>query len=430
MSQFKPDIKVISSEEELIFTISGTQKYGLDKSIINGIRRTLLTDIPTIAFKTDDHLSEKDIEIVSNTTSLHNEMLLQRISLIPIYLNPDDYMKNYLFELKVTHTDKKPFQFVTTNDMNIYPLLPDIQKRIDNLDLEDEDNDFEELDNLLNSNNPANYDMNNPLNQSNKDKILRPFKFRGKKNYILISELKNTNSEDLKQEIHLFGSPSVSIGKENSRFQSVSCATSSFLKDEDLIETIFKERLELQNITDKDEIEVFRKRFMLSESEKYYHRDFENEPYRYNFKIKSCHYFNSSDLFKRAITILIDKMKNLKLSFIKLLQQGETSISSLKVNDFTYHYIINDEGHTLGNIIQSHIARRCINDKSILKLCGYKKSHPLEESIKLYVSVNPKHKIMKENEQNRFQKITSFIMDEIENIHQELKVLLEACDSL
>ena len=80
-------------------------------------------------------------------------------------------------------------------------------------------------------------------------------------------------------------------------------------------------------------------------------------------------------------------------------------------------------------MIQSHISRRSINDKSMIQLCGYKKPHPLEESMKIILSLNPKHKVMKETEQNKFMMITNFLMEELETIRQELKLILEACDS-
>ncbi len=426
MSKFKPEISIESYENELIFNISGSQNYGLDKSIINGLRRILLTEIPTVAFKTDESMNKKDIEIISNTSALHNEMLLQRMSLIPLYINPDKYMKNYLFELKIIHKNSNPLQFVTTNDINIYPLLSEIQNRIDNLD--DNEDDFEELNSLLNTISINNYDMNNPIDQKQKDKILKPFEFRNQKNYILISELKNTNSEDFKQEINLYGSPSVSIGKENARFQPVSCATYSFLIDDELVESVFQERILVQNITDETEIESFKKKFILSESEKYYYRDYENEPYKYQFKIKSCHFSKPHELFIKSIDILLNKSKNFKLSLIEMLKKEDTSISSLKINEFVYHYTINDEGHTLGNIIQSFITRRSIDDKSMIQICGYKKPHPLEESFKLYISLNPNHKIMKETERNRFQSLTSFLTEQIDKIHNELKILKDVSE--
>ena len=177
----------------------------------------------------------------------------------------------------------------------------DLQKKVDSF----EEEDTEELDTLLNSNNPENYDMNNPLSQKRKDEILKPYKFRGSTNYILITELKNTNSEDLKQEFHCFGCPSISTGKENARFQPVSCATYSFLKDDSLVESVLQERIHVEKI-EEENIESFKKKFILGESERYYCRDFENEPHKYKFAIKSVHYYDPINLFKQAITILME----------------------------------------------------------------------------------------------------------------------------
>jgi len=416
---FKPsisDVKIIN--KELHFIIEGDDKYGLDKSIINAIRRTLLNDIPAIAFRADENTT-KDITIVENRGQLHNEMLMQRVALIPLYIDPSSYMKTYLFELTVEHDNSEVFKFITSNDFNIYPLNSDIQKKIDSLD---KDDDAAELDVLLNSNSYENYDLNNPISQKQKDLILRPFEFRNKKNYCLITELKNTNDDDLTQGIHLFGVPSLSTGKENSRFQSVSCATYSFLKDESLINSIIQERIKTEKIDEEDQ-ESFKTKLLLRESEKYYFRDSENEPYKYNFAIKSIHYLNSSDLFQKSIELLMDKLDYLKLSFLKLLQDKETCISTEKINDYVYHFMIYNEDHTMGNLIQSHIARRCITDESILQMCAYKKPHPLEESIKLIVSINPSNKIVKENDLRKFQIIVNFLIEELENIKKEMKIL-------
>ena len=80
--------------------LSGSHEYGLDKSLANAIRRTLLNDIPTVAFEVDEEYPTKDITMVKNDTSLHNEMMMQRIGLVPLYLNPDTFLKDYLFECK------------------------------------------------------------------------------------------------------------------------------------------------------------------------------------------------------------------------------------------------------------------------------------------------------------------------------------------
>ena len=414
MSSFNPEIYDVKVEnEELCFKIGGDDKYGLDKSVLNAIRRTILNDIPSIAFRCAEN-TKKDITIVENSGQLHNEMILQRLSLLPLYINPNSYVKNYMFELNVEHDNKDIFKFITSNDFIIYPLKSEIQSRIDNLD--DDDND-EELDKLLNSNNYENYDLNNPLSQKKKDEILRPFFFRNKKNYCLITELKNTNDNELKQKIHLYGFPSLSTGKENAVFQSVSCATYSFLKDDDLINHIVQERIKIEKI-EEEEKEKFTQKLLLAESEKYYFRDSTNECNKYNFRIKSLHYEDSGSLFKLSLNLLQDKLDYLKVSFLKLLQNKETCISGEKVN-----FMIYNEDHTMGNLIQSHIARRCLDDKSLLQFIAYKKPHPLEESIRLIVTINPSHKISKDNDLRKYQGIVNFLIEELEKIKQEFKIL-------
>jgi len=419
-------------KDNLSFNLSGDKEYGLDKSIANGIRRVLLNDIPTVAFETDDKYN--DLIMVTNNTSLHNEMMLHRISLLPLFVNPDNFMKNYLFDCNVKFNSDNPFQFVTTNDINIYPLKEHIIERINDLYDESKTSDKEKelslINDLLKDNNPENYQLDNPLSQKKKDDIFKPFEFRGNKNYSLIIELKNTNSENINQEIHFYGSPSVKTGADHSRYQSVSCANYTFVKNDSLIQEILKEKMKLNEVdlSNNDDVQDFTNKFMLSESERYFLRDNFNEPNAYEFKIKSLHYFNSSQLFIRAIKILIEKCELLKLSFLHMLQEKDSLISSEQKDEFTFHYVINNYCHTIGNLIQSHIVRRSLIDTCILKLFAYKKTHPLEDNITFYCSINPKHKVFKMNETQKYQQITSFLMEQIDEVINELKLILKTSE--
>ena len=51
------------SGNSLGFTIEGDFDSGLDKSVINAIRRTIIEDIPTVGFNFDENSEEKDIII-------------------------------------------------------------------------------------------------------------------------------------------------------------------------------------------------------------------------------------------------------------------------------------------------------------------------------------------------------------------------------
>ena len=59
---------------------------------------------------------------------------------------------------------------------------------------DDNENINSELQDLLNSKDIKNYDLKNPVSKKIKDGILRPFIFKNKNNYCLITELKNTNT--------------------------------------------------------------------------------------------------------------------------------------------------------------------------------------------------------------------------------------------
>ena len=90
-----------------------------------------------------------DFIIEKNNTSLHNESFLaHRISLIPLYIDPNDYQKDHLFELKVESTDD-PIISIYANNFNIYKK---------NNNIKDENKSF----NILN------YDLENPLSMTKK----------------------------------------------------------------------------------------------------------------------------------------------------------------------------------------------------------------------------------------------------------------------
>ncbi len=62
--------------------------YDVDVAIINGIRRTILTDIPIPG------IAEEEIVIIKNNGPLHNEIISHRIGLIPICMTEDE-IENY-----------------------------------------------------------------------------------------------------------------------------------------------------------------------------------------------------------------------------------------------------------------------------------------------------------------------------------------------
>ena len=416
------DIELINGE--LRFILSGDDNYGFDKSLVNSIRRTILTDIPTVAFKTSE-IENNDINMIINNTSIHNEMLIHRLSLIPLYLDPENYMKNHLFECNVKHNGKEPYQFISTANINIYPLKSGFIERIDNLfdELHDTSEEDERiLRQQLSELNIENYDLDKPLSDKEKKQIFKPFNFRNIDHYSLITELKSTNTENKFQELHFYGSPSVGFGRDHACFQPVSQSNYSFQINDSLVNDVLSEKIKIENI-DKDEIDDYSRKFKLSESERYFYRDKMGESNRYQFSIKSNHFYDEGTLFKKAIEILKQKYENLKLEFINLLKDNDSNISYEKKNDLVYHFEILNESHTIGNLLQSHIIRRYISSETLINSCGYKKIHPLEEKLLLIITINPSHKLSNVDEVNKIQNIISSILECIDSIIQDIRIL-------
>ena len=82
----------------------------------NSLRRTMITDVETIAFRADitETGSTSDVLITKNSTPLSNEMLAHRIGLIPIHVErPLDWTpEEYSFSLKVTNESSDPRDIV------------------------------------------------------------------------------------------------------------------------------------------------------------------------------------------------------------------------------------------------------------------------------------------------------------------------------
>lgn len=391
----------------LSFIISGDEQNGLDVSIVNSIRRILLSEIPTVAFRTDEG-TNLDIKIEVNKTSLHNEFILHRISLIPLFINPQEYDRNLLFHLSVKHDGQESFKFVTAEDFNIYPLKDDI----------DEDTDLSILD--IN-----NYDLKKKMSNVEKANLLRPFKdpFNNNDNYIMITELKNTNTPDTFQELSFYGVPSISVAKEHARWQAVSNATYTYVKNDELFQQVAKDKCDIKGITNDEDKEKYIQSLELSESERYFYKDINGEPFKYEFTIRSEHFHTSKDLFIQANEIMIEKLKMIKDHLILMIKGGESSIlvkqhtnTNGQEAENVYDFIITDQDDTLGNVLQSHIVKNFITDESLISFCGYKRSHPLEEFITLTVGVNPQNKAVEGKTDE--QKVTS-IVQSLDNIIED-----------
>lgn len=94
----------------------------VDVSIVNSIRRVILTEIPTLVFRGFPHFSNK-INITKNNTKFNNEYLKHRISCVPIYVQDEKDFENIKnnYEIRVSVVNKSNESvYVTTKDFRLY----------------------------------------------------------------------------------------------------------------------------------------------------------------------------------------------------------------------------------------------------------------------------------------------------------------------
>jgi len=91
---------------------------GVDTSVANAIRRSILTNIPNVGFCHEPE-NKCTINIKKNTTALHDEFISHRISLLPLRreaFHKNIPIENYTFRLNIT---QKNFSIVTTDDFKV-----------------------------------------------------------------------------------------------------------------------------------------------------------------------------------------------------------------------------------------------------------------------------------------------------------------------
>ena len=110
-----PTFTNIESDEDFLkFTISN-----INMSFANAIRRIIVSEIPSIVFRTTPH--EKSLaEIEINTSRLNNEIIKQRLSCIPIHISDINFpYTDHEIHIDVVNNGDS-VDYVTTKDFKVY----------------------------------------------------------------------------------------------------------------------------------------------------------------------------------------------------------------------------------------------------------------------------------------------------------------------
>jgi len=325
-----PKISNISEEFGVYkFTLSG-----LNVSLANALRRIILSEIPVVAIKTDTHETNQcNIEI--NTTRLHNEILKQRLSCIPIFLGPDELeLLPGKYQLEIDkQNDTDDMDFVTSADFKIK--------------------------------NKAN---GNYLTNDETRRIFPPNEIT--KCYIDFARLQPKIGNTIPGErIKLTADFSISNAKEDSKFNAVCNCTYGFTIDMAKATSIWneKEKVMKSNDVPVKEIEFNKKNFYILDAQRSYIQD------SYDFIIETIGPYENREIVKQGVYLLTDKFA----SFIKDIDADTVTINTGETTiDNCYDILLHDEDYTMGKAIEYILYDKHYNGDKTLSFCGFRKFHP------------------------------------------------------
>jgi DNA-directed RNA polymerase subunit L len=340
--------KISNLKEEdgrMTFTISN-----IDVSYINAIRRTILSDIPIVVFKTTPY-EENNAVITVNTSRLNNEIVKQRLSCIPIHIDyldiSKDSIENYLLELDVENkTDTT--MIVTTKDFKILNTI-----------------------------------SNKYLDEGQVKKIFPPFipPNGNGEYYIDFLRLRPKISDEIPGErIKLTCKFTVGTARDDSMFNITGTCAYGCTPDLEKIE----EQLEIRKQKWKDEgkkqdeIKFEAANWKLLEGMRYTIKN------SFDFVIESVGIYSNEKIIIESCKFLIRKLEGLK----ELIETDEIEIKrSDNILENCYDVILVNEDYTIGNILNYELYKVFYTELEQINYVGFKKIHPHDSDSLLRISL-------------------------------------------
>jgi len=306
----------------------------MNHTVLNSIRRTIISDIPTFVFRTFPH-NENQVRIAINTSRHNNEILKQRIGCIPIHINDMEFpYKDYQVEVD-KRNDEKTIQYLTTQDFKVF-----------------------------------NKNTKQYLSDTSVKKIFPPSSITG--DYIIIARLKPSLSDNLAGEhIKFEADISISTAKQDGMYNVASTCSFGGTIDPVQVKAAWNEKKKelVASHMKKDEIEFEEKNWRLLEGKRHVIKD------SHDFRLESVGVFDNMRLMEMASDVLI-KMYH---KFIKNINTGngiiiEPNRDSTVPNE--YLITLSDEDYTLANPLIYHLYNTHYMGDKTLSFCGFKKPHP------------------------------------------------------
>ena len=349
----------VTFHETLHFTLSN-----INVSFANALRRTILSDIPINVIRTETNAINQ-CKVFINTTRLHNEIIKQRLSCIPIHIPLRAFEKEGEGESSA----------ITTVDPLRY--LPD------NFILEvDMSNDTENTVYITTEHfvlKPKD-ETKQGQNQNLKELSKQVFPSHSiSHHYIDFARLRGKIDGTRVERLHLQAEFSVATAKENSMFNVASICTYSNTVDFKKADAKWEEeRLKMTDIDTEQDLLFRKKNFYILDAQRCFTEN------SFDFVLKSVGVYDNKTILLHACNILIDNFRRFENS-VKDKSVTFVKNSNITLDECYDLYIRDLDCYTYGKCLEAVYYNNYFATNQII-FCGFKKFHPHDSNAILRIA--------------------------------------------
>lgn len=325
--------RIVSRTDE-----NGQLKFTVDRinvSLANALRRVILSDVPTFVFRTFPY-AECKASITTNTSRIHNEILKQRLSCIPIHVTDQTFeFKDYTVEINVT-ADGSEIRYITTKDFKMKnkttgKYLTDVKVR----------------------------------------EIFPPNAISG--DYIEFARLLPKMSEYGEgEQLAMTCDLDIGTAKEDGAFNVVSTCAYQMTLDPSKVDEAWRiKEAELVKegiaTVGSEEMKAQRKNWSLLDAQRHTKDD------SFDFVVETVGVFTNAEIVHKAAQIMINKCTK----FIRDIESGENHIiPTVSTIQNGFDIELKGEDYTLGKVLEFFLHDKHYAEDQTVTYCAFRKIHP------------------------------------------------------
>ena len=313
-------------------------KFTIDKinvSLANGLRRIILSDIPTLVFRVYPH-SECRSVITVNTSRIHNQILNQRLSCIPIHITDQTFeFKDYAVEINAT-ADGNEIRYITTKDFKV-----------------------------------KNKVTGKYLTDVKVHEIFPPNQITG--DFIEFARLLPKMSEYSEgEQLTMTCDLDIGTAKEDGAFNVVCTCAYQMTMDASKVDEAWRiKEAELVRegiaTVGSEEMNAQRKNWSLLDAQRHTKDD------SFDFVVETVGVFTNAEIVHKAAQIMINKC----MKFIRDIESGENHIiPTVSTIQNGFDIELKGEDYTLGKVLEFFLHDKHYAEDQTVTYCSFRKIHP------------------------------------------------------